>query len=674
MKNKFLIVSSLLVILFIAPFSFSDRTDSIEPLPLDASTVGYYQSSTCNISLIEFYLENQNTDIYFNSNDYADIKCFGKITGVDALNNSFMVSVGTNTSINLLLQSVLWFLLFFLIPKIKSENKFSFKFIFIVPILLIIQYFGENKFYSKTNIIHSIDLVINNYYLIAIFIFYILTCVILFDIFSDRYLNLINYLPYMFLLVGTYSGMNINIYLIIGMFFGTQCLAVERKLNKIDLIYFIFSIFWITNLNVNDYFFDGDKLRGFSNSSYNLISQIFWIFMFYLFIKGFLFLVKESKNYFSLEKFLQNSLIASSLVLFFGILGSRISLINFINFYIFGQNKRGMKEFGSIAGNTWRGFSSSAESIGEFYGFTILIFVFCLIYKKVSFLSPYSLFLVPTFYGLYRANNFAAISSLVLFSIILIFMNTNIYKEYKFYIISGLAVFSFLSMVLYLYIDDYQYLSTELIFETTLHQNFYSDSNDYKSFLEVEKKMQERDLNSMLYNPENFENASTSYIFMVKAFTQQNFNIPLIPNVMAVISVISMLINRTEMWGIFIAKYSPNFLEAMFGSGPMQLNGYLYNHDVKLDVPKDKLQALFLPHSSLLDILIFFGFLGLILLLMSILYLIIRDNNIGIFKILSLFLLLNFIKSDSILYINSLILFLFCFTGLYYFENTNDES
>ena len=104
MKNKFLIVSSLLVVLFIAPFSFSDRSDSIEPLPLDASTVGYYQSSTCNISLIEFYLENQNTDIYFNSNDYADIKCFGKITGVDALNNSYQkLNLKINSHLNLYL-------------------------------------------------------------------------------------------------------------------------------------------------------------------------------------------------------------------------------------------------------------------------------------------------------------------------------------------------------------------------------------------------------------------------------------------------------------------------------------------------------------------------------------------------------------------------------------------
>ena len=107
-----------------------------------------------------------NTNIYFNANDYADIRCFGKVTGVDKTTDSYMVSIGTNTSINLLLQSSLWFLLLF-IPKIKSENKFSIRFLFVIPILLTLQYFGENKFYTKTNILHSIDLSMKNYYLIT---------------------------------------------------------------------------------------------------------------------------------------------------------------------------------------------------------------------------------------------------------------------------------------------------------------------------------------------------------------------------------------------------------------------------------------------------------------------------------------------------------------------------
>ena len=87
--------------------------------------------------------------------------------------------------------------------------------------------------------------------------------------------------------------------------------------------------------------------------------------------------------------------------------------------------------------------------------------------------------------------------------------------------------------------------------------------------------MVERDLNTILLTDDNFSKASTSYRVLVDLFTN-NFNIPLIPNLVGLISVISLLINRTEMWGIFLAKFDPNNFEALFGSGPQQLNEYLY--------------------------------------------------------------------------------------------------
>ena len=103
-KKKYLYVILLFAIL-ILPFSISQRNDPINPQPIDDSTVGYYQSTTCKISLLEFYsynFDNNNIKIYFNNNDYADLKCFGKITGVDKVKNTFFVSIGTNTSINLI--------------------------------------------------------------------------------------------------------------------------------------------------------------------------------------------------------------------------------------------------------------------------------------------------------------------------------------------------------------------------------------------------------------------------------------------------------------------------------------------------------------------------------------------------------------------------------------------
>ncbi len=666
MKNK-LIISIVLIITLLVPFTVSNRSDTISPEILSDSTIGFYQSSTCKISLIEFYFKNRNNnlDLFFNLNDYADIKCFGKITGVDKLSDSYMVSIGTNTSINLILQSSIWFLLFLLIPKIKSKTKFSIKYSFIIPFLFILQYFGEDKFYTRTNILHTTNFSIKNFYLVGLFIFFFLCCFILLDIFQERYLNIINYLPYVFLIIGTYSGMNINIYLLIGVFFGVQSLFINRELNRFDFLYLLFSIIWLLNTENNNHFFDGDKLRGFTNSSYNLVSQIFWILLFYFLIRGIIFLVHESIPFFNLDKLMKNSLISSSLIVFFGFLGSKYSLFNFLQFYIFGQNKRSMKEFTSIDGNTWRGFASSAESIGEFYGFTILIFIFCLIYKNNKLTNPYSLLLLPTLYGLYRANNFASILSLIFIILIFAITGTSFYKKNKIFILSGMVIFFLFSLISYLYVQDYDYLSTELVYEATLHQNFYSGPNSYSTYIKVQEKMIERDLNTLLNDPNNFIYASNGYKFIVRTFTP-NFNIPLVPNVVAIISIISLLINRTEMWGIFIAKYNPNFLESIFGYGPLQLNGYLYNHKVRLDVPIERLEALYLPHSSFLNILIFFGVFGLSIFIGFFVYLLIKREGFSLFKILSIFLLINFLKSDSLLYLNSFLLLTFCLSSFYY--------
>ncbi len=665
----------ILTFIILAPFTFYDSGDNVSPPILSDSTIGYYQSTTCEISLIEFYIKNfnQKLNLYFNNNDYADLKCFGKITGLDKLDNSYMVSIGTNTSITLILQSTIWLIFLLYIPKIKSEKKLSLKFLFILPVLLTLQFFAENRFYSKTNIMHNIGLTLNNYYLIANFLFLFFCCYVIFDILKSRYLNLTNYLPYIFLLIGTYSGMNLNIYLIIFSFFGIQNLVINKKINKLDLIYFVFSLIWITNINSNDYFFDGDKIRGFTNSTFSPISQIYWIALFYLLVKGLLFLIAESKNYFDDKIFIRNSLISSSLILIFGIIGSASPLFNFFNFYIFGQNKRGMKEFTSIAGNTWRGFSASAESIGEFYGLVVLMVLYYLINNKDKLDKKFLILLIPVFYGLYRSNNFASFSSLIVISICLFIVKTNIYKKYRFYILVGAIIFSFILIFSYLYFGDYGYLSTELIYEATLHQDFYSDPNIDKSYDKVEQKMIERNLLTLLYEDTNYSKASNSYIFLVNKFTQ-TINIPFIPNFIAIISVVSLIINRTEMWGIFIAKYSPSFIEAIFGTGPLQLNKYLYGHDIRLDVPYYKLQSLFLPHSSFLDLLIFFGASGVILIGVFIIYLFLNNKNLSLYKILSFYLLINFIKSDSILYMNSFILIFFIITHFYYLGNVKQNE
>ena len=661
MKTKVLNIFLLLLII-ILPFSINERNDDVEAQVLNKTTVGYYQSTTCEISLFEYLIKNRENDlnVYFNNNNYADINCFGKITGLDVVNETFIVSIGTNASINLLVQSCIWLFLILFIPKTKENKKINYRSALLLPFIFIVQFVSENRFYNRSNILHSNELVFDNYYLISKFILFSLLIFLFVDIFTSRIDNILNYIPYLFLVIGTFSGMNLNFFIIIFCFFGLLNVFENRNFNLFDIIYFVFSLIWVFNVKENDYFFDGDKLRGFTNSEYNYLSQIFWIVAIYLLVKGLIFVIDESKNTFNLDLFKQNAIISSLLILFFGFIGSKSPILNFYNFYIFGQNKRGMKSFDSIAGNTWRGFSSSAESIGEFYAFTILLFFLIALKKGFFHRDVFFYLLIGAFYGLYRSNNFAATISIITILGILYLAKSKLFKDRKKYIYIGSLVLLMMGSLFYIQNKSYEFLSTELLYEATLHQDFYPSSDNYKSYLEVEKKMKERDLRTIILDETNKNNASTFYLYLVNVLTS-GLNIPLFPNVIALVSAISLLINRTEMWGIFIAKHSPSLVETLFGVGPLQMNNYLSNHKVRLDVPSEKLQSLFLPHSSLLDLFIFTGVIGSLFIVGFLIYTIYQNIKINSpFTILLVFLSINFLKSDSALYLNSFILFLFC--------------
>ena len=133
-KQK-IITSILILLILIIFFLLHNRSDDIEAIRLDDSAVGYYQSTTCKISLIEFYLKNRDNlkNVYLNNNDYADINCFGKITGVDKVNNTFSVSIGTNTSFSILIQSLIWILILSFVPKIDDKSYLTYKSLYILP-------------------------------------------------------------------------------------------------------------------------------------------------------------------------------------------------------------------------------------------------------------------------------------------------------------------------------------------------------------------------------------------------------------------------------------------------------------------------------------------------------------------------------------------------------------
>ena len=110
------------------------------------------------------------------------------------------------------------------------------------------------------------------------------------------------------------------------------------------------------------------------------------------------------------------------------------------------------------------------------------------------------------------------------------------------------------------------------------------------------------------YGNESFRSSSINYL---QNLDETSFLIKLI---ILIFGFFAFLINRSELWGIFFARYNPETLEAIFGSGPF----ILANHYSEINILDKKLYTgtplgfFLLPHSSALSIMLFFGLIGLI--------------------------------------------------------------
>jgi len=658
--NKLKGVNLLLVIIIcLIPFLSSEKNDSFEPVFIEDSTVGYYQSTTCKISLSEVLSKNfQNLDnLTFNFVSYPELKCFGKVTGLDKLSSSYIVSIGLNGSLMIILQSMLWISILFLLSKDQnSYNKgFSYLTSFFISIVFTFQHFAESTFYEISNIYYKKELFLENYYLLTYFVTYLFLTVIIKDFFEKNNLNIFYLIPLMFLVNGTYFGHNINFYLIIFSFFGFERLLKYGFNNFFNKSYLIFSILWLANINEKASFFNGDKIRGLINSSYTNTSKIFWILVIFLCINGFVFLIDENKNLLNII-YLKNIFIFSTIsIVSLGVIGTFSSFYNQVIFLIFGQTKKGMLTLESIAGNTWRGFSPSAELIGEFYGIGIIIFFYSVIISKNKPTFKDYIFLPFCFYGIFKSNNFAAMVSMILICTYLIIYSRNFKFSKRTFI--GIMIVLLVSFSFLINSINYEDNSRSLLNEAILHSDLFQYEDNYKNSLIKKNYFMDEDYLTLLYTEDNESRASTSLLLLTDLYTP-SFNIPFVPNIIGLLSFTSVMINRVELWGIAIAKYNPTIFEFAFGNGPYQLSDYLFNHQVRLDFLGDKANSLFLPHSSIFDLLLFGGFslIGL-LIYFPVKKLIKKELKLNLQLLIFIFILLNFLKSDSLLYIQGFTIF-----------------
>lgn len=644
----------MLSIFILIPWITLSNNIEQKKVTIDNNNIGYFQSNTCTLSLSSILYKNlDNFDLEFLPDKSSEIKCHGKINGVDFIEDNIKVYIGTNNLVDLLYQSLFWIICISLIPKDKKSFKFKYKTLNTILIIFLIIYhlYSESNYYNSFSKNFNLKLNLDNYYLLSAVIILYLIINLLIDVLEKRHSNIINYLPYIFLVSGTFNSFNFNIFLVVLSLLGLNSFF-EKKIDiGLQLLYIATSFVIIANYlrkSSDILYFDVDKLKGFTNSTNTYNSVIFWIIIYGLVIQGMIYLINENKNFFNFITFRNNLLIVGGLINLFGLFSALHPIINFSTYYYFGLNKQPIKTLTSVDGNTWRGLSSSAESLGEFYAFVILFSILLFLIKPCKLSKFQIVLLLTNLFGLILTNNAAAMLSMLLITVLgIINIKFKISKKNRF-------ILYFLGLLFLLFIFNAQntyskdYLSNSLIRygleNSKLEYDFPLDQNN-------ETAIERLSFGEILNLKKENLNISNSLYFVIEKYNDEN-NIKNIPNVVTVIGTIATTINRSEKWGIFLAKYDPTLLEIIFGYGPNQLTEYYLSHITKVNT------GLVLPHSSLLILQLSFGIFGILLIFIYLTLKILKNYENNFYFYLQIFMIMNLLKSDSILYVNSFLLLL----------------
>ena len=272
--------------LFLIPWFNHDLEENYSIPKVSQEDTSFYEINPCKISLYKFISSNiesiYQNHFYFRPNDASSIECFGRISGVTVsqkgLETQFFISVGTNSLINLLLQGFFWIFLLTLIPKNKKLNinkNYSFKIYKFISTLLVTHLFtysifAESRFYEKTLYVFNF-VEIKSYFLIFILFFVITKNLI--ETFLVRSENVINYLPYFYIVTSLFSGFNYSFAATLFLYIGVNSFLQGNEKSRFTFLYFLLSTWWLFNSNGSFYFNIG-KLRGFTSSIYEFNANL----------------------------------------------------------------------------------------------------------------------------------------------------------------------------------------------------------------------------------------------------------------------------------------------------------------------------------------------------------------------------------------------------------------
>tara|TARA_B000000557_G_scaffold255296_1_gene246312 strand:+ start:831 stop:2768 length:1938 start_codon:yes stop_codon:yes gene_type:complete len=623
-KSLFYIFILFLILL---PWFNTDIQNDYSISKVSQENVSFYEINPCKISLVQFIGNNIDSiyqnHYYFRPNDKSSIQCFGRIAGVTVmqkeLETQFIISVGTNSLINLLFQGLLWVFVFSLVPKNKKPILTSYKYknlsILLLSYLFAYSIYAESRFYE--NNLYEFNFNDLRSYLL-IFLSYFLISKNLIDIYEERSENLINFIPFVYLFTFIFSGFNFSLLATIFLYLGLVSFFNGEGNSKFNLVFVFLSTWWLINSNGSFYFTVG-KLRGFTSSVYEFNANLFWIIFIYILLMGIYKFYIENKKHFNLNFFVKNLSLSSFMILFFGLVSSNIPLFNFFSYYFFGLQRYGVSsnkpfafdEFGVKI--SWRGIFPSSETVGEFYGLVLLILLFWIIKRsEIRLIDCVGIFSASL--GLYFSDNRTAI--VLVFLISLVYVYLLFFKEFinnKFLTLFVLIIFAGSSIYL-LSGTSYEFASSSIISQSSVFQ---------------------------------YDNIYSSYLRLLNS-SQQNGS--LFQNVFGLFSTIGFFLNRSEMWGLFFTRYNPTYAELLVGSGPLSF-GQLYG-EIVINDP----ESFLLPHSSLLSLIVFIGIVPLIILLVLLAINLIKSKRNYEFLLISIFLFINLIKNDSL---NYLVVFLF---------------
>jgi hypothetical protein len=618
-----------LFLLLIIPWLNADYFDDIYAEAPRQEDMSFYEVNPCKVSLLEFIKEvpiaAYQDHFHFRYNNYSSISCFGKISGATLLNNEFYISVGTNSFVNITLQTFFWLTLFSFLKKDRESDITKIK---SVPLLLSVclvmfLVISESRFYEQQ--LYYFDFTNIGYlYFLAISILIILLHSL--RVILPRLSSLVNISPYIFVVSGVYSGFNLSFYLFFLVYIGIYSIIYKSSKNSIVYLTAITPFIYIwANISDKRYSFKVDKLRGFTSSSFDINSNLAWSAVFLLFLTGLFFIYKNYINDFHFEKIYRSLCNSSIVLLILGVIGANFPLVNFINYFYFGQQKYGVTINNPFSSDVydqklaWRGVFSSSEVAGEIFAlflvFTLYIYISEYIFKNIYYVGVFASVL-----GLYFSNNRAAFILLIFIAFYVLYSERSylITKKYLFWCL----LITFIMVLIYI----------------IGFNNFTYSLNFIQNY--TISKASEFQING---------NTSSFYSLLT-----QSYNNSIKPfSLFGVVSIFSFFANRAIMWGLFIVRYNPSFSETLFGTGPLSFGKYFG------EIQVDGINSLLLPHSSLLSYVIFIGLIGIAIIGAVFSFAIFKNKqNLSSYGyLLILYILLNVTKSDSLLYLQIIIFY-----------------